>query len=205
MKSNIIYFFRRSLFLLVIAFCYSAFLTLLMMDDDFVMADMIMLFIMGYAIMDMAQHVSFYKSDIPMAVSFGAVRKNVFYGILFYDVINVVLACIVCIMAASVLEPDLLNVRLFMVILAVMAGSNCIGTIMGMLIYKYGKIKAMIFIGVAAAIIGVSAGFMSFFVKAGVIEKAFNDLVFMIIAAALTAVWGVVMFIQKKLIQGYAL
>lgn len=204
MKSNVKYFFRKSLITTAASLCYAGLMFLIMTDTETTGSEYVYTCLMSFAIMNMAWHIAIYKTDIPMAISFGSTRSNLFKGLVLYDVLCCLLAGISCMLAAVILSPAELKLHFLCIILIGMLGTNVVGTIMGIMIYKLGKIAAIIWIIVCSLLIGIGVGFVVIFIRESI--KGFLAVsTLIIITVVIAAFWIAVLFVQNRILRNYAL
>lgn len=203
MKSNFRYFFRQSVIVLLVSVAYGAFLSLVIMEKGDGIEDFISCMLLGFFIMSILYRINLYKREIPMAISFGSTRKNLFLGMMFYDVISLVLMGTILSLAAAIFVPKWDFWGMLRVMTMVLLLSDFLGEAVGMCIYKLGKIAGMIVLIVMSFVGGVAAGFVTKWFGDNHKVFAINNIM-LIIFAIILLLWIIAQFIQARILRKYA-
>lgn len=125
--------------------------------SDSVEITMIYLLLFG-AFMSMVLNMSVYKQNLPLALSFGATRKEVFWGMQCYRVVYIVLV-VAAAMALVPLtdEPYTMMVVFLPIGLAAMLLMGAIGSVAGVVANRYGK-GAALAVGVLLGLLSLGTG-----------------------------------------------
>lgn len=99
---------------------------------------------LGYAVAGVFMPISFYKKDIPLAISMGVSRKNVFWGTCFYNLLNFIIGLIL-VAAADIFMGNGEDMGILYFLMAVLVfWTNVFGTVQGVIGQKFGKGAAFI-------------------------------------------------------------
>lgn len=158
--------------------------------------------LMGEVIFGFSTTLSFYRRDIPLAISMGVSRKSAFWGTCFYTGMNIVAAVILS-TAAGLLAGAGKNtgIWIFFGVLCVVWAS-IFGTVFGVIWKAFGAAAAII-CGVVIYIL-----FMAGIVFAGltvkqdkVLNMALNEGFFAIIAAVTVLVWCGILVLHYRTVR----
>lgn len=206
MKSNIKYFLRQSIRLLLISVAYSAFLAFVTYDAGESLEQFVSMFIFGAAIMNISVHIGMYKRDISLALAFGSTRKNLLWGLIFYDLFSIVLIDLVAVVIALVFAKSMPVWGVLLITTIVMLATEAVGTFIGIIFQKFGKVLGIVIMLVFIFALGAGVGFLSY---AGMdngytwtfLENARNVCFF--IAAIVVVIWAIVQFAQSRVLRKY--
>ncbi len=206
MKSNIKYFTRKSLWYFVFAMAYGAVMGLLGYDGD--KKDLVSWFVIGPGAMNLGAQVAVLKSEVPLVLSFGTTRKNMFRGFVWYNFLNVCLGTLGVTVASIILNPGWSPVYMALLSAGVLLIAQVLGMLMGIAIYKFKGIIAFLIIFVGSIVIsaGLAMGFIVFRQEiADLTAKGITGAGPYVIAAIVLLVWCAVMWMQKRQIYKYSL
>lgn len=203
MKSNIKYYFRQSIILLFITVAYGALLSIMLMDPGDGVEHLISSMLLGCFIMNICYHISFYKKDIPMAISFGSTRKNLIKGLLFYDLICIIVIGGVISVVAGILMPEWKVYEVFIFATMVLIASDFLGMAAGLCVYKLGKVVGVISIAVLSVLGGIGGGFVSgYFRDAN--RPIFLTQIMITACVVIAVLWIITHVIQAVILRKYA-
>lgn len=158
--------------------------------------------ILGEVIFSFSTAISFYKRDIPLAISMGASRKNAFLGTCFFNLLSFLIVLVLAVAAGSVLG-DWKSLEILGAVVCVVWAS-VFGTFLSILYQLFGRVVAII--GCIVLWLLFMAGFIFFgmcFEGRMAIMKMLEDPagVYAGIAAVTVLVWGGVMLLHYRTVQ----
>lgn len=106
--------------------------------------ELIYYMLIGYIVFSFSVSISFYRRDIPLAISMGVSRKNAFFGTCFFTFVNFMAALILAaaLGAASGKWESSGNWIFWMAV--GMAWANVLGMFLGIMHHLFGKVAAII-------------------------------------------------------------
>lgn len=100
--------------------------------------------LVGYMIFSFSVSISFYRRDIPLAISMGVSRKNAFFGTCFFTFVNFMAALILA-AALGAASGKWESPGTWILWMAVgMAWANVLGIFLGIMHHLFGKVAAII-------------------------------------------------------------
>lgn len=206
MKSNIKHFTRKSLWFFMISMLYGAFMGFLSYDGEG--GELVVWFLIGAAAMNLGSQVAILKSEVPLVLSFGSTRNNLFLGVVWYGLMNVCLGAIGLLVVTIILNPGWSPVFMALMSAGVLIIAQILGTLVGIVIYKFKGIAAFLIIFIAAILIsgGITMGVIVFREEiADLTAKGITGAGPYVVAAVVLLVWGLVLWMQKRQIYKYSL
>lgn len=179
--------------------------------DDGSMAFLAMLqlyFILFGAFMLLVMNVSLYKMMVSLVLSFGSTRREAFTGLQIYRLLPGLAATALTVLLAVIpgVEPLFSPSATAAICLGAFLLCGAIGSILGMVNYRFGKVGAIV-AGVCVAIVCMGGGFLFGFAAVG--QTRFPPLlrsswyfpwIFLIFSAV---VYALVLIPERRIIRRY--
>lgn len=206
MKSNIRHFTRRSLFYFIFAMGYGAFMAVLGNDGD--LSEGLNWFLVGPAAMSLGTQINVLKSEVPLTLGFGSTRKNVFRGIVWCQVLNVLLPTVAMAILAIVLKSKMSPVFMAFATMFLVIFAQSMGALMGIACYKLKGMAAFFVIFMVSIIISCGVVICIIVFKeelaALMVNGIANTGVYVVVAVVL-ALWGLALMLQRRMVYKYSL
>lgn len=157
MKSGIKWYFKNSIRVFLIVVAYVAVMSLFFFEED-ITKSLCSMIVFAYGIFSFSFSLALYKKDIPLAISMGATRKNIFAGTCFFNLFNALFGVILTAVTAVVLGHRESAVILCIGVVIIIFAANAAGILCGILYRTFGWCAALaaglvIYCGVMAAVI----------------------------------------------------
>lgn len=203
MNNNFRYFFRLSILYWLFSMAYALFIAFVFHNPGEGMEDVLTLFLLGCAIMNISAHIGFYKREIPMAISFGSSRRNLIRGLIFYDAISVSLACATIVLLLIIMMPSRVAGVIFLESLMLLLITDFFGMVCGICVYRLGKICGLLVTIIISAACG--AGVVYCF-DAGSVQKMLHfDIAYIPpMLEIIVLLYGAAHFVQVRTLRKYA-
>lgn len=202
MKSNIKHFTRRSLFFFAFAMAYSGVMTVLSYEGN--LSESINWFFIGPAAMCLGTQINLLKSEVPLTLGFGSTRKNIFRGVVWYQVLNVLLSTAAMAVITLVVNKEMSPVFMAGAIMILTILTQSIGAFMGIAIYKLKGATAFIVIFMVSVMLslGVVIGLIVFRAEMAMLM---SNAGLYVVVAFVFVLWGLALLIQRRMIYKYSL